>query len=123
MKILTVLICILCTAFTFYIPGMFSISSSVQELTIDTAESSATAIITEYTNSNAGYEVYVHSIHDWDMYYFTYDGIEFRNPKGKVLLTDSIYRTPTNGLKKEFTIYLTSMDGHKDQLVFTIVAK
>lgn len=106
MKILIVILIILCTAFTFYILGMFSISSSVQELTIDTAESSATATITEYTNSTAGYEVYVSSIHDWDMHYFTYDGVEFRNPTGEILLTDSIERTPTNGLKKEFTIYL-----------------
>jgi len=42
MKILIVILIILCKAFTFYIPGMFSIPSSVQELTIDTAESSAT---------------------------------------------------------------------------------
>ena len=121
MKILTVLICILCTAFTFYIPGMFSISSSVQELTIDTAESSATVFITEYTNSNAGYEVYVSSINDWDILYFTYDGIEFRNPKGKVLLTDSIYRTPAIGITKEFTIYTTETG--MDYITFMITGK
>jgi hypothetical protein len=48
MKILIVILIILCTAFTAYIPGMFSISSSVQELTIDTAESSATATILSF---------------------------------------------------------------------------
>ena len=88
MKILIVLICILCTAFTAYIPGMFSISSDAQ-IVID--GNSATVFITEYTNSTAGYEVYVSSIHDWAMvHYFMYGGIEFSNPKGKVLLTDSI---------------------------------
>ena len=121
MKILIVILIILCTAFTFYIPGMFSISSSVQELTIDTAESSATAIIAEYTNSNAGYEVYVSSINDWDIHYFTYDGIEFRNPKGKVLLTDSIYRTPAIGITKEFTIYTTETG--MDYITFMITGK
>ena len=120
MKILIVLICILCTAFTAYIPGMLSISSDAQ-IVID--GNSATVFITEYTNSTAGYEVYVSSIHDWDMHYFTYDGVEFRNPTGEILLTDSIERTPTNGLKKEFTIYLEDIEEYRDQLVFTIVAK
>ena len=122
MKILIVILIILCTAFTFYILGMFSISSSVQELTIDTAESSATVFITEYTNSNAGYEVYVSSINDWDMIHcFTYDGIEFINPKGKVLLTDSIYRTPAIGITKEFTIYTTETG--MDYITFMITGK
>ena len=120
MKILIVLICILCTAFTAYIPGMLSISSDAQ-IVID--NNSATVFITEYTNSNAGYEVYVHSIHDWDMYYFTYDGVEFRNPTGEILLTDSIHRTPANGLTKEFTLYIEDVKKYSDQLVFTIVAK
>lgn len=121
MKILIVLICILCTAFTAYIPGMLSISSDAQ-IVID--NNSATAIITEYTNSNAGYEVYVSSIHDWDtIHYFTYDGVEFRNPTGKILLTDSIHRTPANGLTKEFTLYIEDVEEYSYQLVFTIVAK
>ena len=119
MKILIVLICILCTAFTAYIPGMLSISSDVQ-IVID--NNSATVFITEYTNSNAGYEVYVSSINDWDMIHcFTYDGIEFRNPKGKVLLTDSIYRTPAIGITKEFTIYTTETG--MDYITFMITGK
>lgn len=120
MKILIVILIILCTAFTFYIPGMLSISSDAQ-IVID--NNSATVFITEYTNSNTGYEVYVSSIHDWDMHYFTYDGIEFHNPTGKILLTDSIHRTPANGLTKEFTLYIEDVEEYSYQLVFTIVAK
>ena len=121
MKILIVLICILCTAFTAYIPGMLSISSDAQ-IVID--GNSATVFITEYTNSNAGYEVYVYSTHDWAMvHYFTYGGVEFHNPTGKILLTDSIQRTPANGLTKEFTLYIEDVKKYSDQLVFTIVAK
>jgi hypothetical protein len=120
MKILIVLICILCTAFTAYIPGMFSISSDAQ-IVID--NNSATVFITEYTNSTAGYEVYVYSAHDWAIHYFTYDGVKFHNPTGKILLTDSIHRTPANGLTKEFTLYIEDVEEYSDQLVFTIVAK
>lgn len=123
MKTLIILMCVLCTAFTAYVPGMSSISSDVHEIAID--GNSATVYITEYTNSNAGYEVYVYSIYDWAMpYYFTYDGVEFHNPTGEILLTDSIHRTPAMGFTKEFTIYFTEdTKEYANQLVFHIVAK
>ncbi len=123
-KIFSIILIILCTGFTLYIPGMLSISSDVDQLVIDRYEQSATINITEYTNSNAGYEVYVTSLNDFRIdgvpYYFTYDGVEYKNPIGIVMLTDSIYRTPSS-VTKEFTIYTTEIG--RDQLTFTIIGK
>lgn len=91
---------------------------------IDRYEQSATINITEYTNSNTGYEVYVTSLNDFRIdgvtYYFTYDGVEYKNPIGIVMLTNSIYRTPSP-FTKEFTIYTTEIG--RDQLTFTIIGK
>lgn len=124
MKKLSIILIILCTSFTLYIPGMLSISSDVDQLVIDGYEQSATINITEYTNSNAGYEVYVTSLNEFMLddtpYYFTYDGVEYKNPTGKVMLTNSIYRTPSP-VTKEFTIYATGTG--RDQLTFTIIGK